>query len=102
MIALLLIIIAAICKAVADTIAHHYYDSMFNGSKFFNPNIQGKKLPFTNYPFDGWHLSNSVMIIAFVLAAVFHTPLLKWYYEIVIAGAVFNLTFNLFYNKLLR
>jgi len=46
MIALLLIIIAAICKAVADTIAHHYYDSMFNGSKFFNPNrvAKSKKL----------------------------------------------------------
>lgn len=96
MIALLLITFAAICKAVADTIAHHYYDSVFNGKKFFNPNIQGKKLPFTNYPFDGWHLANSGMIFFFLLAA-FSISL-----KFLIGSILFIIVFNVFYNKILR
>jgi hypothetical protein len=99
MIALLLITFAAICKAVADTIAHHLDTSIFRHSRFW---INGGKIIFGKYKFDGWHLSNSAMIIAFVFASVFHTPILKWYYEIAIAGVVFNLTFNVFYNKILR
>lgn len=89
-------ILAAICKAIADTIAHHYDTSIFEGIDFFDPAIQGKKIPFTNYPFDGWHVANSLMIVFFVLA-VFGFTL-----KALVAGVFFILFFNLFYNKVLR
>ena len=100
MIAATLILLAAICKAIADTIAHHKSTSIFKRSKFWSNG--GKMLPGTKYRFDGWHLSNSGMIICFIVAAVLHDPILAWYWEILIGGAVFNLVFNLFYNKILR
>jgi hypothetical protein len=93
---LVFIILAAICKAVADTIAHHYDTSIFRGKKFFNPEIQGKKLPFTNYPFDGWHVANSLMIFFFCLAVFWFT------WKLLLSGALFIIVFNLFYNKILR
>jgi len=98
----ILILLAAIFKAVADTVAHHYDTSIFRWNDFYNPLKQGKKIPFTKYPLDGWHLANSLMIVSFICAWAFHKPILKWYYEIPIAGVAFNLTFNLFYNKILR
>lgn len=101
MIAATLILLAAICKAVADTIAHHKSTSIFKRSKFWSAN--GKLVGGVfKYKIDGWHISNSVMIICFVVAAVLHEPVLAWYWEILIGGAVFNLVFNLFYNKILR
>lgn len=99
MIALALIIIAAICKAVADTIAHHKSRSVFKNSKFWSNG--GKIVPGTKYRLDGWHICNSGMICAFVVAAVLHSPVLAWYFEIPIGGVVFILVFNLFYNKIL-
>lgn len=100
MIAAVLILLAAICKAVADTIAHHKSTSIFKRSKFWSNG--GKILPGTKYRLDGWHISNSGMVICFVVATVLHEPVLDWYWEILIGGAVFNLVFNLFYNKILR
>lgn len=99
MIGLSLIIFAAICKAIADTIAHHKGRSVFRNSKFWANG--GKFLAGTKYKLDGWHICNSLMIVAFVVTAVLHSPVLAWYWEILIAGIAFNLTFNLFYNKLL-
>lgn len=100
MIGAILILLAAICKAIADTIAHHKDTSIFKKSKFWSNG--GKIVKGTKYRFDGWHLSNSLMIICFVVAAVLHEPVLAWYWEILIGGALFNLGFNAFYNKILR
>lgn len=99
MIAAALILLAAICKAIADTIAHHKGRSVFRNSKFWANG--GKLLPGTKYKLDGWHLANSGMIICFVVATVLHDPILVWYFEIPIAGVLFNIVFNVFYNKLL-
>lgn len=105
MISLLFILGAAVCKAVSDTISHHFYTSVFRGKNpdFWNPEYSWKvkPLPFTKYPPDAWHLFNSGMIVCFIAAAVFHVKLLPWWAELLIGGAVFNLTFNLFYNKIL-
>jgi hypothetical protein len=102
----LFIIIAAICKAVADTLVHHYDTSVFRFSnrRFWDPAISYKFvkfLPLTKYRADGWHLANSIGIISWCLAVVLHSGWLPWYYELLIDGALFNLIFNLFYNKLL-
>ena len=93
-----LIILAAICKAVADTIAHHFDTSVFRHSKFW---VNGGKIIFGKYKFDGWHLSNSMMIVAFITSLCFNSGL-QWYWVIFGGGVIFNLTFNLFYNRILR
>ena len=94
----LLIIFAAICKAVADTIEHHFDTSIFRHSKFW---VNGGKIIFGKYKFDGWHLANSFMIMAFLLALAF-PPEIEWYYTFFGGGLIFNLVFNIFYNKILR
>ena len=107
MITLLLISLAAIFKAVADTLQHHFDTSVFAklNPKFWNPVIScnyAKFLPFTKYRLDGWHLANSGMIVFFILAVVFASPVKLWWLAIIICGVVFNLVFNLFYNQILR
>lgn len=107
MIALLFITLAAICKAVADTLAHHFYVSAFKGlnQSFWNPEVSWHSapyLPFTKYKVDAWHLFNSAMIVFMCAAVVFHQHLLKWWIELLIAGGCWNLAFNVFYNKILQ
>jgi hypothetical protein len=104
---ILFLCLAAVCKAIADTLTHHYATSVFRWKdpKFWDPSVSWYSAPFvrfTRYRFYGWHLANSGMIISFCLAASLHTAVLSWYYELPIAGIIFNLTFNLFYNKILR
>jgi hypothetical protein len=103
----LFILIAAICKAVADTLIHHYDTSIFRFSnrRFWDPSISYKfvkYLPLTKYRADGWHLANSIGIVSWSLAVVLHEALWPWWVELLLAGAIFNLVFNLFYNKILR
>lgn len=104
---ILFLIIAGFFKAVSDTLTHHYDTSIFKwkDARFWNPAISWQfahYLKFTKYKLDAWHISNSGMIIFFSLAVVFHHPHLKWYYEILLAGSLFNLSFNIFYNHILR
>lgn len=91
------IALAAICKALIDTIAFHK-GGVFK-SKFFDINTQGKFLPFTKYPLDGFHISNSLMIVFFVVATCMPSPLV-WYLNIILLGTAFNLVFNLFWNHI--
>jgi hypothetical protein len=93
----LLIIIAAICKAAVVT--HHPHTSRLWGD-FWDLKIRRKFVPFTKYKLDGWHLCNSVMIISFIVAGVLNGYI--WYYDIPSLGVVFILVFNLFYNKIFQ
>jgi hypothetical protein len=98
---------AAIFKAVADTLQHHYDTSVFKNMsyKFWNPNESYKyvkTIPLTKYRPDAWHLANSGMIVCFVLAVVFYEPHLKWFWEVLIVGGAFNSVFGLFYDYILR
>jgi hypothetical protein len=99
-----LVIFAAVCKATADTLAHHFTVSIFKDKPrgFWDPTVITKTVPaIFGYPLDAWHLLNSGMIVAMITAVALHQPALRWYFEIPIGGALWNLTFNLFYNKLL-
>jgi hypothetical protein len=87
-------------KAVADTIQHHYDRSIFYGNDFFNPLVQGAIVPFTKYPFDAWHISNSGMIGCFILAACLGRKN-EFILKFLITSILFILTFNLFYNQIL-
>ena len=104
---ILFIGLAAIFKAISDTLKDHFSISIFRWKdpRFWNPNISWKYvglIRFTKYRPDAWHLSNSGMIVSFCLAFVFHKPVLAWYYELAIAGLWFNLVFNQFYDHILK
>ena len=105
-IAVLCIALSGFFKAVSDTLAHHFSRSVFRWKdpRFWNPEVswkEAKVLRFTKYKWDAWHISNSLMIICFIVAAVIHSPLFAWYIEIPIGGVIFNIFFNVFYNKIL-
>lgn len=100
---ILLIAIAAICKAAVDTIVFH------NGGKlpkiaFFDNNKQGKYLPMTKYPWDGKHVGNSLMIVCFVVSGTMGSAAAEghwgWLLEVGVLGIVFILVFNLFWSKI--
>lgn len=99
MIALLSIALAAIFKAIADTIKHHPDTSIFAGKKFWL--FEGKMLPLTKYKVDGWHIANSLMIASF-LTLIFINIKYNHILSYIILGVEFILIFNLFYNKILR
>lgn len=106
MLTILWLIVAAIFKAVADTLQHHFSSSVFKSSNpnFWNPNESWKYARRVfSYPVDAWHLSNSFMIVAFILAAIsHHQVIMTWWVECLLDGIVFILVFNFFYNRVFR
>jgi hypothetical protein len=99
--------LAGMFKAIADTLADHFYISVFKKKdpKFWDKSISwkyAKYLPLTKYKVDAWHLANSGMILCFCGAVAFHDALYPWYWQLIGAGIIFNLSFNIFYNKILR
>jgi len=101
----ILLTLAAIFKAVADTVDHHFDTSIFRRlePRFWDRDISSDKAKRVfGYKVDAWHLSQSAMIVLMILAAIVHTPKLAWYFELIIAGCWWNLIFNTFYNKILR
>lgn len=95
---LILIALAAICKAMVDTIAFHN-GGRFKGNDFFDINKQGKMFPLTKYPFDAFHLFNSLMIFFFIAASLF---IGTWYIDIAAMGVVFIIIFNTFFNHIFK
>jgi hypothetical protein len=105
MITAILILFAAICKAMADTLDHHFDTSIFRNKprKWFDPNVIIKTAPkIFNYPIDAWHISNSLMIASFILAAIFYEQKAAWYIEFSLYGLGFTMVFNIFYNRVFR
>lgn len=102
----LFIVLAAIFKAVADTVADHFSVSIFKG---LNPTFWNKAVSWQyavrvfNYPVDAWHLSNSAMIACFILSfSLSKGNPAHWLVDFSAAGILFVLVFNVFYNKVLK
>lgn len=100
----LLVILAAICNAMMDTLSHHFHASVFSdlNPKFWNPNISykyAKFFPYTKYRVDAWHLAKSTMIVL-LISLLACNVITFWWLDIIICGLLWNGTFNLFYNKL--
>lgn len=106
----LFVVLAAVSKAVADTLADHFWVSIF---KKLNPKFWDKATAsdnektfwITKYKLDGWHIANSLIIIFFLLAMVNYQPHLKVYFDalyFILSGIAFNIFFNLFYNRILK
>jgi hypothetical protein len=104
---ILLIALAGMFKAVADTLADHFDTSIFRKKdrRFWDKSVSWQFAPtikFTKYHVDAWHIAGSLMIVCFLLAMEFHVRHFYWWAEVIGAGVLFNLSFNLFYNKILR
>lgn len=103
---ILLISFAAICKAFADTLDHHFDTSIFRGwsRKWFDPNVTIKTAPqIFGYPLDGWHIANSLQICSWAALPFVYVPVFgSWLLNYAAIGILFIVVFNLFYNKLFR
>lgn len=124
--------LAAICNSIMDKTNHHYYNSIFvklnpiwwNGeiswkNKYVdgNPSLGFRKLfpksksilQKINYPVqltDAWHFFKTLMIIFLALSVItFKTTISScegYLLLLVIYGFVWNISFNLFYNHILK
>lgn len=105
MITAILILLAAVFKALSDTLAHHFDTSIFRNKNrdFWEANRVHKNVKqIFGYPLDAWHISNSLMIAAFILGAIFYQQKAAWWIELGVYGFGFTMVFNIFYNKLFR
>lgn len=121
MISIIFWILAAICNAIMDTCSHHFNESVFFYNSFFDtpnswrdkyiggtPENGRRKIKFWkwkfNYPVqltDSFHLFKMLMIVFICLSIVTFKPLFNWWIDFTLFGLVWNLIFNLFYNKIL-
>lgn len=104
---LLLIVMAAVSNAIMDTSADHFEVSIFKGMNavFWDKATAAKFskfIRFTKWRCDAWHLFKSIMLLCFSVAIVLPNTILPWWAAWLIGTAVWILTFNLFYNKILR
>jgi hypothetical protein len=103
---ILFICIAAVCKALADTLDQHFFNSIFRSKnrKYWDPNIMAKSAPqIFGYPLDVWHIANSIGIFCWCALPFVYQPCLpKWWMDYGAIGIIFIIVFNLFYNKVFR
>jgi hypothetical protein len=95
------VIFAAFFKAVCDSMEHH--PDVWPFTAFWNTRHPGndKVKRVFNYPLDAWHLSNTLMIVSFISIAVCSSQNANWLLFLIL-GVVYNIVFNLFYNKVFR
>lgn len=120
MISFILILLSAICNAIMDVCSFHYTDSIFSKlnpkwwdtamswkNKYVNWNGGDKRIRKLfwkiNYPTfltDSWHFFKSTMIVLMVGAIVVYNPVVCPLVDFAIMGVIWNVVFNLCYNKL--
>lgn len=99
------VIFASICNATMDTLSHHFSESIFKNAnkKFWFPIMSSDSaLRIGTYKVDAWHLLKSVTIILLGLAVVHYKPCNEWYFDLFLFGWFWNITFSIFYDKILR
>jgi len=105
MVSSIFIILSALCNATMDILENeNFHISIFKdlNQKFWYKRESWKyaKTLF-GYKFDAWHICKSLMIIFMCLSIVFYTPL-AGILDVLLYGALWNLTFNITYNKILK
>jgi len=107
---LLLLILAAFFNAVMDAVENeNVHTSIF---KNWDPRFWHKRESWKyvrkifGYRPDAWHLSKSLMIICMCLAMIFFDFSIKKWQDVllylVLAGIVWNVSFNIFYHKIFK
>jgi hypothetical protein len=119
MVSIILIFFSAICNAVMDVCSFHYQNSIFSrfNPQWWNPEISWRNkyvdgdpkkgfkkwffglLDYPTFLTDAWHFFKSSMIVLFCAAIVLYKPVVCPLIDFAIIGIVWNLAFNLCYNK---
>lgn len=104
---LILAFLFAFFKAVADTLQHHFYSSVFRkweAKPFWNPlHKRNDAVPRVfNYPIDAWHIAGTCMQMCFVAAVIWNDLHWVWYWQLAAIGGVLIIVFNSFYNWVFR
>ncbi len=116
----LFIVLAAICNAVMDTLAHHYSVSIFKND---NPNYWDASISWKNKYINGdksqgrvkwifgidkpeqltdaWHLFKTLFLLFFITAIAVHNYNENILYSICKNGFFYIIVFNIFYNGFL-
>lgn len=102
----LYLIIAAILNAFMDRIENeNFYESIFRNrsERFWYKRTSWKyaKVIF-GWKLDAWHIAKSLMIISLMMAMVKYTVYYNWWVDVIMAGGLWIVTFNIFYNKLFK
>lgn len=112
----ILIFIAAICKAVSDTLADHPMQSIFPASwdkdnswrnkwKAGDPG-KGERFPGSSTVFvsltDAWHGFNAIQYTCFILAIVSYWPVYGFWIDAILLKCIFTITFEVFYRWVFR
>ena len=107
MITAVTILIAAFFNAVMDRTGDVV---AFRNSVFRHKNIRfwSKEISWAfakkifGWKFDAWHIAKSAMITLLIAGAVLYRPVFNPIPDFFIYGVLWNATFNLCYNKLLK
>jgi len=100
MITFILIALAAMTNAIMDTIAFHFSRSIFKHSTWFWT-VDKYRMKVGGYPVNAWHLAKSLMIMLMVVGAMLYEPIVNPYSDFFIYGIVWNVFFNIMFNKIL-
>jgi hypothetical protein len=97
--------LAAICNAAMDRLenAPAYNKSIFRSlpQQFWLKEVSWKyAAKIFGYKTDGWHFCKSLMIVFMAATVIFYTPVFRPWLNVIILGALWNITFNLFYNSI--
>lgn len=101
-----LLSVAAFFNAVMDKVGDevHFNQSVFKNldPKFWSKDVSWQyAIRIFGYKVDAWHLSKSAMIVCFCVALVIpRATKFKWWVEVLIAGAIWNIVFNISYHFL--
>lgn len=108
---MILVVLAALSKAVMDVIRFHFSKSIFANlnENYWNPNVSYANKNNVWYKLlkqapDAWHNFQSLMIICICIAIGLNDKLYfeSVMYNILLLGFVWNVVFNIFYGFILR
>lgn len=102
-----MIVLSAICNAAmdrtGDVVAFNKSIFQHRNQKFWCKEISwlyARKI--FGWKLDAWHIFKSSMIICWALAAIFFKSTGYFIVDLLLIGTIWNLFFNLFYNKLFK
>ena len=110
-------VLAAICNAVMDTLAHHFAASIFTkwSWNFWDPRLSWGNKRYDDdkwygwvnntilvWVTDGWHLFQMLMKTFIVLSIIFYQPIVTWYWDVLIFTVTWGIIFEIFYKYLLK
>ena len=104
----ILVVMAAFFSACADRVETpiHFNDSVFHNLKprFYSKvdSSGANRIPFTNYPFNFWHICKSGMICSLLATSIFYSIMINRLVDYLCLGLIYNIVFEQFYSHILK